>query len=331
MGLLAGCETKGWLDPKEMHVHGHEPLVMPILKSVDPTVDEVNPDFANATDPLPEDRVVSNSDYRISRGDQLVVSISDLYGPGQESSKPYRVTESGTISLPFVQQVQAEGLTEFEFEQAISEAYRTANLVNNAQVSVSVVVAQGKAYEMLGAVAKPGQYPIPQSDFHLLDALVQGGEVQSPLIEYIYIIRRIDSDRPRTRPTITRPQVNPTSGPNLMPNTAPASVPGVDDLIPKQQTLNAPAADEAASANRALSLLTEAQPADSKFMAAAPAMKVQLCAIPGPADNAAAGAVPSGKFEFNGPTSSGNVAYHSHSLSGIAQRRFELQHRHSAL
>jgi hypothetical protein len=139
--------------------------------------------------------------------------------------------------------------------------------------------------------------------------------VQSPLTEYIYVIRKIESDHPRTRPASSRPSTNVggAGGPNLVPNptpaptTAPTSAPGVDDLVPKQQTLKTPAIpDESASANRALSLLTEAQPADSKI-AADSAQRVQLAQASEPPPAPAQGAVPTGQFEFNAPASAGNV------------------------
>ncbi|HEX4796518.1 MAG TPA: polysaccharide biosynthesis/export family protein [Humisphaera sp.] len=296
VGLAGGCETKGWMDPKEVSIRS-DPLVMPILKVVDPTVDERMIEFATASDPRPEDRVTGATDYRISRDDLLSVEITDLFGPGQMSVKTTKVSESGKISLPYLGQVPAEGLTEFELEQSIAEGYRQAGLINNAQVSVNITEARGRSFEILGS-GRSAIYPIPESDFRLIDALVLGGDVTSQLVDYIYIIRR--NEETKTRPTTPRPPAigRPATAP------APATAPGIDDLIPKTQApQQGPAPIQTTSAERALNLLTE-EPAGAATSNVAVQL-AQLQPTSRPADQG--GATPGAPFEFNAPSNSGNV------------------------
>lgn len=118
--------------------------------------------------------------------------MGDLTGPGQQTAKNTRVSESGNINLPFIGPVHAEGLTEAQLQEAITRTYRDQNIIQKAQVSVTVIEARGRAFSIIGAVSQPGQYAIVDQDFKVLDALVLARDTTSPLIEDIYIIRRTD-------------------------------------------------------------------------------------------------------------------------------------------
>ncbi|MDB5297547.1 MAG: putative polysaccharide export protein, partial [Phycisphaerales bacterium] len=211
-GLLAGCQNanpldiKSFIDPSELAGRVRkDTLVVKILNQVDPAIEEPNREFVTAQPPTQDDLVVSATDYVISKNDLLSLEISDLGGPGTQTVKTTRVSESGNISLPFVGQIKAEGKTEFELQQAIEEAYRTANIIQRAQVSVTVGEARGRAISILGAVTQPGQYALVDPDFRVLDALTLARDTTSPLISDLYIIRRTDLSRPSTRPAGTGP------------------------------------------------------------------------------------------------------------------------------
>jgi protein involved in polysaccharide export with SLBB domain len=51
-------------------------------------------------------------------------------------------------------------LTESQLEQEIIEGYRRANIITNAQVTVTVMEARARTFSILGQVARPGQYQI---------------------------------------------------------------------------------------------------------------------------------------------------------------------------
>ena len=123
----------------------------------------------------PDDLKVPVEDYKIGPGDLLNVSITDLVGPGVETVKSTRVTDSGQISMPLVGAIPVSGQTAIELEKSIQKAYRTANLLPNAQVSVNVNEARGRNFSILGEVDKPGQYAMPTADFRVLDALAMAG------------------------------------------------------------------------------------------------------------------------------------------------------------
>ena len=215
---LGGCgETNSFLNPGEPNIQplGSAPLVKPILDTLDRSVEESSDAFANATDIQPGDLKPESGDYRIGRNDLVSVSIYDLLGEGTgETVKTVRVSESGTISLPFIKPVRAEGNTEQELEQVIRDAYKDSGQIKNARVAVTVAEARARTFSIQGNVGAPGQYQIITSDFRMLDALVLGHGPTTPGVQYAYVIRKPEKTNPpdATTPGVT-PQGTPAPGP----------------------------------------------------------------------------------------------------------------------
>src|SRR5688500_8550772 len=94
--VSGGCETKSWLNPGEVGRFNHEPLLLPIVNSLsgETGIEEPNDEFAQASDVSAEDLQSANQDYVIGKNDLLSISISDLVGPGVETVKQARVSES---------------------------------------------------------------------------------------------------------------------------------------------------------------------------------------------------------------------------------------------
>ena len=79
----------------------------------------------------------ANKKRPIKAADRVNVTISDLAGPGIKTAVNLKPDGRGDVSLPYLRKpVAAEGLTCSQLETAIVRAYRDANLVHNAQVSV---------------------------------------------------------------------------------------------------------------------------------------------------------------------------------------------------
>ena len=74
---------------------------------------------------------------------------------------------------PHLSETDANGLTEHELEQLVHKKYDVEGIIRNATVSVSVVEARGQTFSILGQVNKPGQYPVHDPDFRLLNAIAQ--------------------------------------------------------------------------------------------------------------------------------------------------------------
>jgi polysaccharide export outer membrane protein len=233
--MTGGCEVKSFIDPGEVGRYEKGPaLQKPILTSLssfDRSIDDPNDEFVNATDVRPEDLEVVSHDYVIGKNDVVNVSVTDLVGPGVETQKITRVSESGHISLPLIGQVQAEGLTEAQLEQAIVDAYKNANLIQNAQVSVTVSEPRGRTFSILGAVNAPGQFGIYQSDFRVLDALVTAHDVMQS-VDTIYVIRQLDEEPGKVK--------GPASTPPPPPPSGAGTGAGNDTLAPKTPDILSP-------------------------------------------------------------------------------------------
>src|SRR4051812_33463501 len=235
-GLMAGgCEhsgdlRKGWFNPGEVGRFKKEPLLLPIVSTLDTGIEEPNDEFAQATDVRPEDLQPTATDYVVGRNDMVTISITDLVGPGVETVKTARVSESGNISLPLIGQVKSEGVTEAQLETEIARAYKEQGLMQNAQVSVTVAEARARTFSIIGSVSRAGQYQIVQADFRVLDALVIAGDINSQGIDNLYVIRREDL----ARKAITPAAPGTTPAPRSTTTPAPAA-PATDPLAPRTQ------------------------------------------------------------------------------------------------
>ena len=277
LALICGCETKGFVDPTEMMRTGKDTLLLPIVSQVDPALEEMDTQWSRATDPTPEDRKPVTGDYRISPDDLLAIQISDINGPGSETLKQVRVTESGNISLPLLdRQIHAAGLTEFELENAIVEAYRSANLVLHATVSVTTLESRGRQFSIYGAVLQTGEYAIQEPDFRVLNALVIARNVSTPFVDYIYIIRKVGPSAAQTQPSM--PAETPAAPPTSSPTTNPTS----EELAPHVEA-NKPA--DLSSANAASGSAASQKVLLADQVAAEPAATFDGFRDPGPDQN----------------------------------------------
>jgi protein involved in polysaccharide export with SLBB domain len=231
--LLVSTGCNSLADPSEV-TRGFKSsrLVVPILDNVDP-IDEANLEFEGATDVRPADLRTDVTDYVIGPNDLVQVSIFDLLQRDVESIRTARVSQTGLLQLPMLPQpVKAGGLSEAQLQRAIADAYKQAGLMDQAQVTVTVIDARQRTFNITGAVQKPGQYVILESDFRLLQALVQAGDVTFPA-DYAYIIRKRRQEQPSGQ------QQQPETEPTPMTPAVPATQP--TDLAPRSQgSIHAP-------------------------------------------------------------------------------------------
>jgi protein involved in polysaccharide export with SLBB domain len=225
--LLTGCDSSvspqnSFIDQSEL-TKAKDGLIVPILDHLNEQDKGLGEQFEHATKVTADDLVSSSSDYVIGKNDLLSISITDLVGPGIESVRQARVTESGKISMPLVPPISASGLTEAQLEQAIVAAYRDANLISNAQVSVTVAEARARTFTIDGAISAPGEYAIVRTNFRMLDALALAHETTSTTgIDDVYVIRHIDENAA-------------AASSNAPPTTVPTTTAAPDMLAPHSE------------------------------------------------------------------------------------------------
>jgi polysaccharide biosynthesis/export protein len=291
---------KSFFNPAEMAPRlGRQTLQLPILSSLS-GLDEPNEEFAAARNVTAADLQADATDYIIGKNDLLSVSLTDVQ-PGVETVKTARVSESGNISLPLIGQVQAAGLTEANLEKAIAQKYKDAGIVKEAQVSVSVLEARQRTFQIRGAVARPGQYQIVQSDFRVMDAIILAGDVTVPNIEYLYVIRPKKQNAAATQPTTQPAMPDTTTRPAQPRPTAPGllepKAPGNQGAAPADRPADAGAT--AAPRPTGNTTLEDAAKTGDKPVFVNGAQSVDL--KPGQDVSATAAAVPDAGVEAAGP------------------------------
>ena len=93
---------------------------------------------------------------RIAPGDLVGVKVFGV----PEASQDLRVSNTGTILLPLIGVISAQGLTTEELEQKIAAALRSGGFVNDPQVNVSAKELRSAGVSVTGEVNKPGIYPV---------------------------------------------------------------------------------------------------------------------------------------------------------------------------
>ena len=96
-----------------------------------------------------------------------------------ELSKTIQVSETGTINLPLVGEVQAAGKTTQELERVLT-AKLGATYLQNPQVSVLVKENNSQHVVVQGAVEKTGVYPI-RGKTTLMELVAMAGGLKSNL------------------------------------------------------------------------------------------------------------------------------------------------------
>jgi len=124
------------------------------------------------------------TDYLIGPKDLLELNVIGF----QELNRQYRVSEEGKISLPYLGEIQVEGLTKSDLEkrlvQLLGEKY-----LENPQVSVVIVEYQRRIF-LIGEVSKPGPYEFV-GRLTLLKLISQAGGLTADAGREILVIRQL--------------------------------------------------------------------------------------------------------------------------------------------
>ncbi len=107
--------------------------------------------------------------YVISGGDNLRIRVQQM----DELSGEFRVSEQGTVVLALLGSVPLAGLTERQAADKLRGLL--ADFVKDPQVTLAVSEIHGSQISVMGAVARPGTYPIRGFHHTVADVLTQAG------------------------------------------------------------------------------------------------------------------------------------------------------------
>ena len=122
--------------------------------------------------------------YRIGSADMLDITVFKV----PELSKTVQVSETGTINLPLVGEVQAAGKTTQELERVLT-AKLGATYLQNPQVSVLVKENNSQHVTIQGAVEKPGVYPV-KGKTSLLELVAMAGGLKQTSDSTVLVLRQ---------------------------------------------------------------------------------------------------------------------------------------------
>ncbi len=181
-----------------------QPVTWPILDSL--AVDDPPPGaWPDSTRPTAADLLPVHKPYVLGAGDLLTISVFELVVPGQESVQTRQINTQGDITLDFIGQIHAGGMTTRQLRRKIVQKLIQSGQMAapgphqpGPQVNVDLTEARRRVFSVIGAANHPGTYNIMSPNFRLLDALALAGDIpQTPGMNYLYIIRRIPKETPR--------------------------------------------------------------------------------------------------------------------------------------
>ena len=214
--LGAGCGSATWLrngfiDPSQVG-NFQTPVRLEIRESL--SILEEPMGIPGSEEPTADDLVVSYEEARINPGDIVRISIYELLTPTTNTDQQFQVRNSGYQTLSVLGPVKVAGLTPRELELDIKARLREAQILNDAEVQVSILRSSGLEFSILGQVNTPGNLPIPRPDYRLLNALAAAGGLP-PQVDTIYVIRGGTQGRsPEPDTGGAAPEVVPPSPPS---------------------------------------------------------------------------------------------------------------------
>jgi protein involved in polysaccharide export with SLBB domain len=107
-------------------------------------------------------------------GDPIEIKIGGVPQDEQlQVNNTYTVDANGSVSLPYINKIKAEGLTPAQLSRAIEEAFRANKIYTNPNVTI-LMQPQARFVNVGGAVRQPSRVPFTE-DMTLLTAINAAG------------------------------------------------------------------------------------------------------------------------------------------------------------
>jgi len=107
-------------------------------------------------------------------GDPLEIKVGGV--PNEEQlqvNNTYTIDATGSVNLPYINKVKAEGLTPAELSRAIEEAYRANKIYTNPNITI-LMQPSARYVNVGGSVRNPTRVPFTE-DMTLLTAINAAG------------------------------------------------------------------------------------------------------------------------------------------------------------
>lgn len=124
----------------------------------------------------------------IGPGDQVRITV--FRNP--DLTTETRVTERGTVLFPLIGEVHVAGMTPYQAGHAIAAKLREGRYVVNPEVNVALSQVNSRQVAVLGAVNKPGRYPIDSQNSRLTDFIAAAGGIAAPGADSVTLVSSHD-------------------------------------------------------------------------------------------------------------------------------------------
>ena len=114
-------------------------------------------------------------EYQIGSGDNIRITVFQ----NPDLTLETRVTENGTISYPLIGSVRIGGLTISAAAAVIAKALKDSNFIQEPQVNISLLANRGNQVSVLGAVNKPGRFPLETFNTRISEMIAIAGGISA--------------------------------------------------------------------------------------------------------------------------------------------------------
>ncbi len=140
---------------------------------------------------LPPLESASATEIRLAPGDKIAIAVQEL----EEMSGEYIIDETGSVSLPLIDQLPASGLSYVQMQNAIASRLIAADIVKDPNVTVQPL--ELRPIYILGEVRQPGEYTFRQGMTVFAAVASAGGYTYRAKTDEV-AITRIVGDRTTT-------------------------------------------------------------------------------------------------------------------------------------
>jgi polysaccharide biosynthesis/export protein len=189
---LTGCETNGFMDPRQVGRWEHTPTTVPVLERLAVVEGNGASDLsfsATEANRISQDDLIPEVDaYRLGPGDAIEISVQDIFNPQVGERFERTLDPRGFVDLPILPSVHLDGQSAEDAQQTIARGLKAKRVLNDPIVAVNVINRRKLTYNVIGGVTNPGTYTIPRPDYRLLEAVGQAGRF-SEQTQFVYVIR----------------------------------------------------------------------------------------------------------------------------------------------
>lgn len=100
-----------------------------------------------------------------------------------------RINEKGTIAMPLIGEVKVAGKSQAEAAAQIAARLKDGKFLKDPQVAVALTTLRSRQVSVLGAVARPGRYPLDDTSSQLSDVIAAAGGISAVGGETVLVIR----------------------------------------------------------------------------------------------------------------------------------------------